>query len=83
MAGIFTFAAVDCDDETNRRLCAEFEVKGYPAIKFMKPYNGKLDTRGRDFATINFDGRLPRSKDRKSVDGFCEGEYGESGGEGC
>ena len=46
MAGIFTFAAVDCDDHANRALCAEFDIKGFPTIKFMKPLPGRLDVQG-------------------------------------
>ena len=46
MAGIFTFAAVDCDDQTNRALCAEFAIQGFPTIKFMKPFRGTLDAQG-------------------------------------
>jgi protein disulfide-isomerase A6 len=43
MAGIFTFAAVDCDKAGNRGLCAEFEIQGFPTLKFMGRRNGKLD----------------------------------------
>jgi protein disulfide-isomerase A6 len=46
MSGIFTFAAVDCDDQSNQGLCKEFDVKGFPTIKFMRPVQGKLDVRG-------------------------------------
>ena len=46
MAGIFTFAAVDCADKSNQALCQEFDVQGFPTIKFMKPFKGKLDARG-------------------------------------
>ena len=46
MAGIVTFAAVDCDDQANRALCAEFDIKGFPTIKFMKPLHGKVDAQG-------------------------------------
>ena len=46
MAGIFTFAAVDCAEQSNQELCQEFDVKGFPTIKFMKPSQGKLDVRG-------------------------------------
>lgn len=46
MAGIVTFAAVDCDDQNNKKLCAEFDVQGFPTIKFMKPFNGKVDAIG-------------------------------------
>jgi len=47
MAGIVTFAAVDCDDQTNRPLCQEFDIKGFPTIKFIKPYKGTVDAQGK------------------------------------
>lgn len=46
MAGIFTFAAVDCDEASNRALCQEFEIQGFPTLKFMRSVNGKLDVQG-------------------------------------
>jgi len=46
MAGIFTFAAVDCDNQANRELCAEFDITGFPTIKFMKPFHGNVDAQG-------------------------------------
>jgi protein disulfide-isomerase A6 len=64
MAGIFTFAAVDCDDQSNRALCQEFDVKGFPTIKFMKPFQGKLDVRGNerlDLKTDSVDYNGPRT----------------------
>jgi protein disulfide-isomerase A6 len=46
MTGIFTFAAVDCDDQNNRGLCQEFQIEGFPSLKFMKPSQGKVDALG-------------------------------------
>ena len=46
MAGIFLFAAVDCDYQGNRQLCQEFDVKGFPTIKLMRPFQGSLDAIG-------------------------------------
>ena len=46
MAGIIPFAAVDCDDKSNAMLCQEFEIKGFPTIKFLSPLGGKLDVIG-------------------------------------
>jgi protein disulfide-isomerase A6 len=46
MEGIFTFAAVDCDDQVNRGLCQEFGIEGFPTLKYMKPYHGKVDAQG-------------------------------------
>ena len=62
MAGIFTFAAVDCNDQSNQALCQEFEVKGFPTIKFMKPFQGKLDAQGNECLDLKTDSvRLYRS----------------------
>ena len=46
MEGIFTFAAIDCDDQVNRGLCQEFGIEGFPTLKYMKPYHGKVDAQG-------------------------------------
>lgn len=55
MSGIFTFAAVDCDDQNNQGLCQEFDVKGFPTIKFMRPVQGKLDVRGNKLLSLKID----------------------------
>jgi len=80
MAGIFTFAAVDCDEAGNRALCAEFGIQGFPTVKLMKPVNGKLQTIGTFFLIIFCidEGRLYGSTDGKGTNGLCKGEYGES-----
>ena len=49
MAGIVPFAAVDCNEESNQRLCAEFDIKGFPTIKLMRHVNGRLDPRGTSY----------------------------------
>jgi len=49
MVGIFTFAAVDCDQAANRGLCAEFGIQGFPTLKLMKSVNGKLQQIGTSF----------------------------------
>jgi protein disulfide-isomerase A6 len=46
MAGIVTFAAVDCNEDANKPLCAEFDVKGFPTIKLMKAHNGRVHATG-------------------------------------
>jgi len=46
MMGIFTFAAVNCDDKENQALCAEFDIQEVPSIKFMKPSRGGLEAQG-------------------------------------
>jgi hypothetical protein len=46
MAGIFTFAAVDCDQPDNRKLCQEFGVEGFPTLKFMSRIGGKFVAQG-------------------------------------
>jgi Thioredoxin len=55
MSGIFTFAAVDCDDQINQGLCQEFDIKGFPTIKFMRPVQGKLDVRGSKKLSLKID----------------------------
>jgi len=80
MAGIFTFAAVDCDEAGNRALCAEFGIQGFPTVKLMKPVNGKLQPMGTPLLKILCidEGRLYGSTHGKGTNGFCKGEYGES-----
>ncbi|CAG8741281.1 20424_t:CDS:2, partial [Gigaspora rosea] len=33
LKGLVKVAAIDCDDEANRRLCGAYDVKGFPTIK--------------------------------------------------
>ena len=31
--GMVTVAAVDCDEDSNKKLCGKYGVKGFPTIK--------------------------------------------------
>ncbi len=31
--GMVTVAAIDCDEEANKKLCSKYGVKGFPTIK--------------------------------------------------
>ena len=33
LQGMVTVAAVDCDDEKNKKMCGKYGVKGFPTIK--------------------------------------------------
>lgn len=37
MKGLVSVAAVDCDVEMNKPLCAMYEIKGFPTIKVFSP----------------------------------------------
>jgi len=52
LKGMVIFGAVNCDDESNRPLCGQFQVQGYPTIKVFphgrdrKQKNGPTDYQG-------------------------------------
>ncbi|KAL1631357.1 hypothetical protein SLS54_000116 [Diplodia seriata] len=37
LAGLAKVAAIDCDDDVNKRLCAEMGVQGFPTLKIVRP----------------------------------------------
>ncbi|OJD29453.1 disulfide isomerase [Diplodia corticola] len=37
LAGLAKVAAIDCDDDVNKRLCAEMGVGGFPTLKIVRP----------------------------------------------
>lgn len=37
LKGLVTVAAVNCDEETNRPLCGQYQIKGFPTIKTFHP----------------------------------------------
>ena len=37
MKGLAKVAAIDCDEEANKRICGEHDVKGFPTLKLFKP----------------------------------------------
>ena len=38
MQGMVTVAAVDCDEDSNKKLCGKYGVKGFPTIKVTLRY---------------------------------------------
>ena len=38
MQGMVTVAAVDCDEDSNKKLCGKYGVKGFPTIKVNPRY---------------------------------------------
>jgi thiol-disulfide isomerase/thioredoxin len=74
LGGIFLFAAVDCDDKGNRALCQEFDVKGFPTIKLMKPVQGSVDVIGIPTRDAGNENRLYWTQDRKGTDRFRKGK---------
>lgn len=34
--GMAVVGAVDCDDKSNQRLCAKYEIRGFPTLKVSK-----------------------------------------------
>ena len=41
LKGIVKVAAIDCDDEKNKRTCSEYGVQGFPTLKIFSPSNRK------------------------------------------
>jgi protein disulfide-isomerase A6 len=41
LKGIVKVAAIDCDEEANKRTCGEYGVQGFPTIKIFKPSKKK------------------------------------------
>lgn len=37
LRGIVTFGAVDCDEASNKNLCAQYNIKGFPTVKIFGP----------------------------------------------
>lgn len=35
--GLVNVVAIDCDDDSNKQLCARYEVKGFPTVKIFRP----------------------------------------------
>ncbi|KAK7889791.1 hypothetical protein WMY93_025351 [Mugilogobius chulae] len=42
-------AAIDCADETNRKVCTKYSIRGYPTIRFFNAYS-KADSKGQALA---------------------------------
>ncbi|ORY81876.1 hypothetical protein BCR37DRAFT_392932 [Protomyces lactucae-debilis] len=79
LKGMVNFAAVDCDNDSNKPLCGEYQVQGFPTIKIMIPEvdkNGKHSVRVEDYkggrtvaAIADFAVRLMPSRVRKLKSG--------------
>jgi len=41
LQGIVKVAAIDCDDEKNKRTCGEHGIQGFPTLKIFKPSKQK------------------------------------------
>lgn len=37
LKGLAKVAAIDCDEEKNKRLCGEYGIQGFPTLKVFKP----------------------------------------------
>ncbi|CAK0750414.1 hypothetical protein CVIRNUC_001989 [Coccomyxa viridis] len=55
LQGMVTVAAVDCDEDSNKKLCGKYGVKGFPTIKMFpalakaNPYTGKMEKSPTDY----------------------------------
>ncbi|KAJ8654702.1 protein disulfide-isomerase domain [Lichtheimia ornata] len=64
LQGLVTLGAVNCDEDTNRGLCAQYEIKGFPTIKVFQPEKkrdkrtGQLAKRAQDY---------PGARDARSI----------------
>ncbi len=46
MKGVINFGAIDCDVESNKPLCGQFQIKGFPTIKVFEPSKPPTDYQG-------------------------------------
>lgn len=54
LKGLVNVAAIDCDEETNKRICGEYGVQGFPTIKMARP---KTNSKGkRSFSIEDYNG---------------------------
>jgi protein disulfide-isomerase A6 len=45
LKGLVTVAAINCDEEANRPLCGQYDVKGFPTIKVFRSNTNKKGVR--------------------------------------
>lgn len=80
MNGLAQVAAIDCDDDANKRTCSEYGIQGFPTIKVFKPgkngkpsiqdYQGQRTAKGIvDFLVEQIPNHVTRVNS-KTVDGF-------------
>ncbi|KAI7906435.1 uncharacterized protein BX663DRAFT_427969 [Cokeromyces recurvatus] len=67
LKGLVSVGAVNCDVETNKGLCATYEIKGFPTIKVFSP-ELKRDKRTGQLTKVPTDYQGPR--DAKSIVDF-------------
>ncbi|KAI9323354.1 thioredoxin-like protein [Dichotomocladium elegans] len=64
LEGLVKLGAVDCDNDANRPLCAQYEIKGFPTIKVFRPtmvtdkHTGRLTKKAQDY---------PGGRDARSI----------------
>ena len=64
MEGLAVLGAVDCDQDSNKPLCGQYEIKGFPTIKVFKPER-KVDKRTGAMTKKPQD--YPGARDAKSI----------------
>ncbi|KAK1957299.1 thioredoxin-domain-containing protein [Colletotrichum sublineola] len=85
LEGLANVAAVDCDEETNKPLCGQFGVQGFPTLKIVRPgkkpgkpvvedYQGPRTATGIVEAVVDkINNHVKRVTD-KDIDSFLEGD---------
>lgn len=48
-------AAIDCDEESNKSVCGQYGIQGFPTIKVMRPKTNKAG--GRSFSVEDYSGQ--------------------------
>ncbi|KAK6348456.1 hypothetical protein TWF718_006249 [Orbilia javanica] len=82
MKGLAQVAAIDCDEDANKRTCSEYGIQGFPTIKVFKPgksgkpsvldYQGQRTAKGIvDFLIEQIPNHVARVNS-KTVDGFLQ-----------
>ncbi|KAK2055012.1 thioredoxin-domain-containing protein [Colletotrichum caudatum] len=83
--GLAKVAAVDCDEETNKPLCGQFGIQGFPTLKIVKPgkkpgkpvvedYQGPRNAIGIVEAVIDKISNHVKRVTDKEIDSFLEGD---------
>ena len=90
LSGLANVAAVNCDEDSNKPLCGQMGVQGFPTLKIVKParkkggkpgvedYNGERSARGIKEAVL---GKMPNLVTRVKDEGL-EGFLGDKGPRG-
>ncbi|KAI8142447.1 hypothetical protein BJV82DRAFT_614932 [Fennellomyces sp. T-0311] len=67
MDGLAVLGAVNCDEESNRPICGQYDIKGFPTIKIFKP---DLKKDKRTGGMIKKPQDYPGARDAKSIVDF-------------